>query len=170
VAAGLGSTPASPPAIAPEARLDAAWTPAGNNWRVRLSAGGRGEQAIDVPPGEARWQRSFLSVAVDRVLARFGADANWKLIAGAGPIVGWVRLRGVGFQIDHRDALVDAGAEAAVRLERRFGRWHGWLAATTTWWIRSQTLDVVGRDPGLSDVTLPRTDVALALGASFSVP
>ena len=150
-----------------EAQVDGAWSLADDTWRLRLSARGTGEQTMDVPPGDVYWQRLSLAAAVDRV-SRLGGGADWKLVLGAGPVAGAVRLRGAGFAVDRRATLPDVGAAAAVRLERRVGRWSGWLALTATWWLRSQRLQVVGLEPGSPAAELPQGEAAVALGASFS--
>jgi hypothetical protein len=152
----------------PAARIDGAWSIASDAWRLRLSALGTGEHVMDVPPGEAHWQRLSLAAAVDRVAVLSG-DGTWKMILGAGPVAGAVRLRGSGFAVDRRAFLPDLGGAAVVRLERRVGRWSAWLAVTGTWWLRSQRLEVIGATSASPDVYLPQGEAALALGVSAPV-
>jgi hypothetical protein len=163
---GVGQSLGGGNTFVPEAHVEGAWSLANDAWRLRLSAGGAGEHVMRVETGEAHWRRLSLAAAVQRVSPIAGA--SWKIVIGAGPVAGVVRLRGSGFAVDHSEVLADVGGAAAARLERRSGRWSAWLAVTVTYWLRSQQLEVIGASPGSSAVELPRGEAGAALGVSFA--
>jgi hypothetical protein len=163
VALGAAAAPSSPGTIAPSARVDL--TLAGDSrWRARLSAVGVGERTMAVAPGEVGWRRLYLVLAAEREVARSRGD-RWAMVLGGGPAVGVVGLAGSGYPIDRSASSLDAGVEAAARLERWFGRLGLWLAATTTVWLRSQEVEVLGA-PEVAPA-LPRVDAMAVLGGSF---
>jgi hypothetical protein len=163
---GVGQALGGRSSFVPEAQIDGAWSLAlpSDGWRLRLSARATGEHVMDVATGEAHWQRLSLAAAIDRVSAIAGT--SWKIMLGAGPVAGALRLRGSGFAVDRSEILPDVGGAGAARLERRVGQWSAWLAVTLTWWLRSQQLQVLGVDPGSPDVELPRGEAAATLGVS----
>jgi hypothetical protein len=160
VGGGLGG--ASAGGWTPHGGLEvtAAWR--GTRWFGRFLIAGTGERSFAVDAGSAAWWRMLAIPSVGRT---WGESLFFE--ASAGPVLGWVFVRGQGFSPNARDVSVGVGVSPSVRLGHRIGaRGALWLGGSAIAWLRPHRLSV---DMSANDATIPRLDVLTGLGATFAL-
>jgi hypothetical protein len=130
---------------------------------LRLEVEGQSQRQIAVAGGRADWQRVTAGLGIERPWVSSPDDEGghvlrWFALAR----VGWLRLRGEGFEVDHTDNSVDAGATIGVRAVLFQGRWSSWAElAVSSWPIRH---DLIGPS-GVAGSRLPVVEAFLRIGA-----
>jgi len=140
--------------------VTAAWR--GTRWFGRLWVAGTGERSFAVDAGSAAWWRMLAIPSVGRT---WGESLFFE--ASAGPVVGWVFVRGRGFSPNARDVSLGVGVSPSVRLGYRIGaRGALWLGGSAIAWVRPHRLSV---DMSANDATIPRLDILTGFGATFAL-
>jgi hypothetical protein len=159
---GGGLSGASVGGWTPQGGLEvtAAWR--GTHWFGRLLLAGTGERSFAVDAGSAAWWRLL---AIPSVGLTWGGSLFFE--ASAGPVVGWVFVRGQGFSPNARDVSLGVGVSPSVRLGYRISaRGALWLGGSVIAWLRPHRLSV---DMSANDATIPRLDVLTGFGATFAL-
>jgi hypothetical protein len=161
-AAAIGAW--QPASLTPGAQVDLKAGARSSDWSARLSLIGVATHETTVPPGRVEWRRLYAVLAVVRDIP-LGAR-GWMLAASAGALAGAITMSGVGYSMNRSAQNFDLGAEATLRILKRFDRVQPWLGIAVDGWTRRQTIEVTGESTTSS---LPRLQPRMALGIDFVI-
>lgn len=130
---------------------------------LRLEIEGQSQRQIAVAGGHADWRRVTAGLGVERpwFSSRENDGRNllrWFALAR----LGWLGLRGEGFEVNHTDNSADAGATVGLRAAVFGGRWSSWVELAVSLWPIHH--DLMG-PAGLAGGRLPVVEAFVRIGA-----
>jgi hypothetical protein len=93
-----------------------------------------------------------------------GALGAWVGSVDLGPAIGWVTVKGVGFQDNRESQSLEYGVVGGARGGRRWGRWTLWAEGRASGWLRGQRALLTNLNDGAE---MPRLDVSASVGTTF---
>ena len=133
---------------------------------LRFEIEGQSKRQMALAGGQAAWRHVTAGIGVERPWLSSAPSPpsalfRWFALAR----LGWLGLRGEGFDLDHSDDVVDAGATLGLRAVVGRGRWSSWAElAVSVWPIRHELLGPASAG-GTERLPVVETFVRIGAGA-----
>lgn len=132
-----------------------------SHWRLRLSLMRELDRRLDLGNGHADWHHTMMALG----LVLHGSLGAWVGSLDLGPTVGWVTVKGSGFQDNQESQSLEYGVVGGLRGGLRLGRWTLWIEGRGHGWLRGQRALLTNNDNKVAEMR--RADVSASAGTTF---
>jgi hypothetical protein len=147
--------------IAPVGNVEAQIGRSTSRWRLRLSVMRELDRRIALGSGHANWHHTMVALG----LVLHGTRGAWVGSVDLCPSLGWVTVKGVGFQPNQESQSLEYGVVGGARGGWGWGRWTVWAEARASGWLRGQRALLTNQD--IPKAEMPQVDVSASVGTTF---
>jgi hypothetical protein len=133
-----------------------------SRWRLRLSLMRELDRSLDLgTTGHADWHHTMAALG----LVLHGSVGAWVGSLDLGPTLGWVTVKGSGFQENQESQSLEYGVVGGARGGLRLGRWTLWIEGRANAWLRGQRALLTNNENKVAEMR--RADVSASAGTTF---
>lgn len=147
--------------IAPVGNIEAQVGRSTSHWRLRLSVMRELDRRLDLGTGHADWHHTMMALG----LVLHGSAGAWVGSLDLGPALGWVTVKGNGFQDNQESQSLEYGVAGGVRGGLRLGRWTLWVEGRGHGWLRGQRALLSNSESKAAEMR--KADVSASAGTTF---